>query len=223
MSPTENQDERVRKQEGRFDMSAENELVVFKMINGEIWIATRSCGDVSECIMYQVGSILGKALTYESGQRLFDATSDPDSSVYAYTEYGGHYPSREELRAQKPHYLQGSVTVRVMGRDCMCLDKRDLEHRRWEVVEMEEYVPGMRRRVRQRTLRQNMGYTEALTFAHMYQIAQPGDMKLVVPTLFWKVKHYEPHDCDGGAEGNRWGENPLDVPVERWRRRFRRR
>lgn len=204
-------------------VSAETDLHVFRMSNREFWIAGRRCGDTVQCCYGEICGVVGRAKTYEELVTLFAQVSDPDSEGYVYTEYGGDLPSYAELLRQQPRYVKGIINVRVIGRQCMCLDKRDVLHRRWEVVETESYDSGSRRRPRQRTLRQNIGYTEALTFGHMYQIAQPGEVKLEVPTLFQKVSPLEPHECMRFDDAlGRWEDYPLDLPEVKERRLRRR-
>jgi len=170
-------------------MSAENELAVFPMENGQLWIVSRACGDTiveaqGEC------AVLARCDTYEETEAAFVEMMDEGSDSYVYAEHGYRLPTREELKRQRPHLLGGTVTVQF-DRPCGCVDFRDLQKKRWSVVEsrgMFDLSP--------RVLGERLWYAQAVTMAHAHAVAEPGTCSVSAPTHFRVFRHYNLHECD---------------------------
>ncbi len=168
-------------------MSAENELHAFRMENGEYWIVNRRCGDTVVELQGECGPV-AKCATYEEAKAAFRDLSDEDSPNYVYTEHGGDLPTREDLDRAAPRFLQSTIVVKY-DRPCGCVDYRDLGKKRWEVRECRDLFGDDFRVIGTR-----LWYAQALTLAHAYAIAQPGECRVTAPTHFRSFRRYDRHD-----------------------------
>lgn len=169
-------------------MSAEDELVARRMDNGEIWIMVRRCGDTCTQSYGQIRSVLFKATEFAEAAEAFERLNDPDSAEYAYTEYGGHMPTEEELKKLPVMYVSGMISLRFRSRRrCSCVDLQDAATEKWEVHEY-SYCSGDSRIIASR-----VSFVDAVCIANAYRRMQPGDCKLRLP-LFTK-KAGKGHKC----------------------------
>ncbi len=185
-------------------MSAENELRVFPMENGEFWIGNRSCGDTVLDFQGKVHAIVAKAATYAEVSSIFARMSDETSEAYYPTEHGGILPSEDALAKEPKRLLVSRVAVKFGGRACDCVDLRDTTIPKWEVV---EYGRPSWPFESKRTLADGLTYAEAIHIAHRHQMIQPGACTVHFPTFF-RTFESDAHDCDQ----DHWSEIEVVAP-----------
>jgi hypothetical protein len=173
-------------------MSAENQMALVRMSNGEFWVLNRATSNT--CVeSYGRCHPVAKVKTYAEALSAIAHFGDERSPDYIYTEHEDDVPSEAELMSREPGFLHSYVFVefRSPGRDCGCVDARDITEPSWFVVERQSDVPWSNGR----TLRGDMTYAEALTFASAYVVMQPGESVLEAPKFFRHFAHYPEHDC----------------------------
>ncbi len=176
-------------------MSAENELHVFRMANGELWIAVRRCGDTAVECWGEVCAVVAKVATMEAARVTLDRLTDPASEDYVSTEYGGTMPSADELERKPASFLKSNIGVSFRGRSCTCLDPRDLSTSLWVVEEADETTREWR------DICYGLTFAEAVTIAHLYANGQPGECRVSLPTYFRDLGAAEEHQCPWDDEG----------------------
>ncbi len=181
-------------------MSAENALRMFRMFNGQFWISVVRCGDT--VIERQgAGHVLARCASYDEANERLRQMSDDESPEFVPTEYGIERSEPLQLLAQPAHFLASRVEVHFGGRECDCVDYRDLQRKLWEVREIDEAsVYGLTRQLGRR-----LWYAQALTLAHSYATAEPGDCRVECPRWFREFQDYRRHswrrrDCFGDGE-----------------------
>lgn len=186
-------------------MSAENELRVFRMENGEFWIVVARCGDTVAEAQGECQGVVGKGKTYEEAEALMSEMDNESSPNYVYTEYGGGMPALEQLTNEPVRFTRSLIKVSFTGRECCCVDYRDLQRKSWRVYEIlnrpwEERDALVLNGVRSRVLGEGLWYSQALTLATIYQMRQPGECAVSSPRIFRSFRRYGRHECCGEDE-----------------------
>lgn len=178
-------------------MSAEDELTVLRMENGEYWICVQRCGDTIEECWGEIRWVVTKANSYNEAANRFRAHRDRNSKDYVYTEYGGEMPSEDELARMQPCYLESTLWVVFGERDeCQCIYESYVSRRGWVVIERSESQ-------KSRVLAHHITYAEAMTLAYFYEMRHPSICKTRAPRIFQTdpVKTESGHFC---VQSFRW-------------------
>lgn len=187
-------------------MSAENAMQMYRMANGEVWIGTFATGDTELYAQNAFQGVIAKCATYEEAVAQMNRFADQDSSSYVYTEYGPFCSSKEQFECEPTHFLASCVMMVFGARSCGCLDGRDVLIDQWKVIEKDCSDGWWKDDATERVLHANLPFAQALTFAHLYAQAQPGEASFTAPTHFLRFPHHPEHRCHDREE-------ELDLPV----------
>jgi hypothetical protein len=175
-------------------MSAENDLKMYRMSNGEFWIGNRACGDT---IMEAWGDvhIVCKCPSYAKAAQRMNAMDDEDADSYVYTEHFSDVPSEEEVMADTLWFVGSNIRVRFSDRKCECFDERDLAQPLWRIEEHSLRC--------MRELAVGLTFAQAVTRANLFASAQPALDGLHLPQFFKKMVTYPKHSHKE-CRGNYW-------------------
>ncbi|HEU0050652.1 MAG TPA: hypothetical protein VFQ60_01185 [Patescibacteria group bacterium] len=177
-------------------MSAENVFAVFRMENGAFWIVSQAVGSTCRERWGNVIEILDSVPDYQSVRQSLRDLDDPRSPRFYYTEHGSYLPSETDLAKVPVSYIGGIVTMKLLGRECRCLDPRDLMRSDWMVLEQSWASQA------ERLLAKRLSFAGAMTFGARYARCQPASYFDPPRLFFSQFENYEHHDCldDGERE-----------------------
>ncbi|MFC1787734.1 hypothetical protein ACFLZY_00760 [Patescibacteria group bacterium] len=182
-------------------MGRENGFRMFRMDNGQFWLAVVNCGEVSESEQGRVVEIVAKVDSYDEAMAAADKDQDN-------VEYPGFWMTpKSELEGKQACLVRGLVMVEYTGRSCWCVFATDLQKEGWQVAEYAPTLSGRGRFERmslRRIVVENLTFAQAVTFANKYAQTQPGEIEVETPQFFSTCSQGE-HLCT---------ESPLDLPEE---------
>lgn len=201
-------------------MSAENVLTMRRMNNGQFWLINMATGNtVLEC--YGNGSVISMFDTYKAaraelefvaceevelgyvdqktGKTVWTGIEDRNDR-YMYSEYGVEIPSFKEIMREPPMLISGSIHLEFGDRKCDCFDERDLNQKKWRVVERCHWTD------EGRVLDDGLSYARAMNIAHQHHAHSIGDITLQLPQYFRSFTSYDHHDCFA----DNWSINTFD-------------
>ena len=181
-------------------MSAENRLDVYRMSNGQYWIAMSSFGSVADEDQGAIQCVVAKLNSYAEARDEMAVLDNPDSDRYVYTEYGCGYLSESEPLAGQIYFAHSLVCVEFARKNGY-VTQNDLQKKQWRVTESD-----MDTRVI-RVLADNLWYPQAITLANFYAKNQPGEVELALPKMFYR----RPRKGEGNGRYS-WEGAVMDLP-----------